>query len=124
MKTSSAKAKGRRLQDHVVKELMSGAYNNCEECEEHDHPMWTPRKGDIKPAIMGESGTDIKLSPAAKDHIPFDIECKNTERASVWQWIKQAEENAEEGRVPLTVFKRNRSDVYAIIKLDDLLKLL
>jgi hypothetical protein len=71
---------------------------------------------------MGESGVDIKLSPAAKRIIPYDIECKNTEKTSVWQWIAQAESNTSEGRQPLIVFKRNRSDAYAIIKLTDLLR--
>lgn len=122
MKTSSAKAKGRRLQDHVAERLSSRVYASEEDITVIE--FFEPREGDIKPAIMGESGVDIKLSPAAKDVIPFDIECKNTEKASVWQWIKQAEENAGKGRIPLTVFKRNRSDVYAIIKFDDLLQLI
>lgn len=109
MKIHSAKAKGRRLQDEVVESLYEN-YNQL-------------RKGDIKPAIMGESGKDIKMSPSAEDQIPFDIECKNTEKASPWQWIKQAEENTKENRIPLVVFRRNRSKTYAIIEWEKLLKL-
>ena len=81
MKTSSAKAKGRRLQDYVVKKLKEKYLNNSLEDD------------DVKPAIMGETGTDIKLSPLAKSFIPFDIECKNQEKLNVWSALKQCEAN-------------------------------
>jgi len=81
------------------------------------------RPGDIKTAVMGESGIDIILSPTAQDMIPFDIEAKNTERLNLWDSIAQAEANAVQGRIPLVVFKRNRSEIYAIIKFDHLLEL-
>lgn len=110
MRVSSKKAKGRRLQDAVVESL----YENFDSL----------RQGDIKPAIMGESGKDVKLSPLAEDTIPFDIECKNMEKINVWNEFKQAESNTKNGRMPLLVFKRNRSDTYAMLKWEDLLKLL
>ena len=66
MKTSSKKGKGRRLQNYVVEKLLF-LYS----CLEDD---------DIKSAIMGESGEDIKLSPAARKAIPFSFECNNQER--------------------------------------------
>ena len=56
MKTSSAKAKGRKLQDLVRDKLLEKFKNYLEE-------------DDIKSAIMGETGEDIKLSPAAKRKI-------------------------------------------------------
>ena len=110
MKTSSAKAKGRRLQDAVAKSLIDA------------YPLL--REGDIKPIIMGASGPDIVLSPAAEDVIPFDIEAKNQEKASVWAWLKQAEENTKKDRIPLLIFKRNNSKTYAVIEWDKLLNLL
>jgi hypothetical protein len=110
MKTRSAKAKGRRLQD-AVKELLMEVYTQL-------------RDGDVKTAIMGESGRDIGLSPAAEDIIPFDIECKNTEKLSIWSALEQAESNKKEGRIPMVVFKRNRSKTYAVLELDKLLELL
>jgi hypothetical protein len=110
MKTSSAKAKGRRLQDAVVDSL----YNKYK----------ILREGDIKPAIMGESGRDVKLSPAAEDIIPFDIECKNQETTSVWAWMKQAEENVKGDRIPLVIFKRNHSKTYALLEWETLLEIL
>ena len=63
MKTASKKAKGRKLQD-FVRDKLRGLFNNLEE-------------DDIKSAIMGESGEDIKLSPAARKLIPYSFECKN-----------------------------------------------
>lgn len=117
MKTSSAKAKGRRLQQQVRDAFLSKTWYV-------PHPVKL-REGDVKSAIMGESGRDIHLSPAAEDVIPFDIECKNTETASPWAWMKQAKENTKPGRMPLVAFTRNREgDVYAMIRFEDLLKLL
>jgi hypothetical protein len=110
METRSAKAKGRRLQDAVVK-LLKETYT-------------TLREGDIAPAIMGESGRDVKLSPAAEDEIPFDIEAKNQEKLSIWAALEQAELNKKEDRIPLLVFKRNHSKTYAVLEFKKLLELL
>ena len=63
MKTSSKKGKGRRLQNFVKDELLE-AFKSLE-------------ADDVKTAIMGESGEDIKLSPAAKRKIRYSFECKN-----------------------------------------------
>ena len=81
-------------------------------------------KEDISPAIMGESGTDIKLSAHAKLVIPFDIECKYQERLNVWSAMSQAEINSEKDRIPLVVFRRNRSKTYAVLEFDKLLELI
>ena len=104
MKASSSKAKGRRLQD-FVRDRLRGLFTELEE-------------DDIKVAIMGESGEDIKLSPAARKVIPYSFECKNTERLNLWKAIGQAEDNCED-RTPTVVVKRNRSKVYAVIEFDE-----
>lgn len=111
MKTSSAKAKGRRLQNYVVEKLLGKSWNSVLIDE------------DIRPAIMGETGVDIKLSPLAKSVIPFDIECKNQENLNIWKAIEQAEANSGKGRIPLLIFKRNNSGVYAVIEFEKLLDL-
>jgi hypothetical protein len=72
---------------------------------------------------MGGSGTDIVFSPSAKKLIPFDIECKNTETASPWLWMKQAKQNTAPGRMPLVVFSRNHEDTYVMMRFEDLMKL-
>ena len=65
MKVRSRKAKGRKLQDWVESSLR-GLFS-------------TLTNDDIRTAIMGESGADVKLSLKAKEIFPFDIECKNVE---------------------------------------------
>lgn len=110
MKTSSCKAKSRRLQDAVAKSLKE-TYTEL-------------REGDIRVAIMGEAGIDIKLSPSAEDVIPFDIEAKNQEKISIWAALKQAESNAKDGRIPLVIFKRNHSKTYAVLEWEKLLEIL
>lgn len=112
MKTSSAKSKGRRLQQEVAK-LLAEKYNLTHGVDEH-----------FESRGMGQSGVDVGMSPTARKLCPFDIECKNKETISVWNDFKQAEDNTKEGRVPLLVFTRNRADTYAMLKFEDLLKLI
>jgi len=109
MKTSSKKGKGRRLQNFVRDRLLNS------------FPTLEP--DDVKAAIMGESGEDIKLSPAAKRKIPYSFECKNQERLSIWDSLKQAEDNCGD-RTPVLIFKRNRSKTYAVVEINSFLKLI
>lgn len=109
MKTSSAKNKGRRLQKYVVDKILD------------TFPWLTSR--DVKSTSMGKSGEDVELSEAASKVFPFSVEAKNVEKLNIWQAIEQAEGNNRE-LIPLVVFKRNRSDVYCTLKLDDLMNLL
>ena len=109
MKASSSKAKGRRLQDFVRDRLRS-LFTKLED-------------DDIKVAIMGESGEDVKLSPAARKVIPYSFECKNQERLNIWSSLEQAEENCND-RTPVLVFKRNTSKTYVAIDIDSFLTLI
>ena len=109
MKASSKKGKGRRLQNYL-KDRLYDFFPSL-------------RNGDIKGAIMGESGEDIKLSPAAIDLIPYSFECKNQERLNIWESLSQAEDNADD-RIPILVFKRNRTKTYATIELEAFLNLI
>ena len=111
MKARSAKSKGRRLQDEVQEKLLK-LYEN------------TLEPDDIKKAIMGESGTDIKLSPAARRMFPYSVECKNQEKINIWSALKQAEDNTLPGTAPLVVFRRNRSKTYVALELEEFLKLM
>jgi hypothetical protein len=110
MKTRSGKAKGRRLQNKTRDLLF-----------EHFSEKLEP--DDIKVAIMGETGEDIKLSPAARKLIPYSFECKNQEKLNIWKSLKQAEENSGD-YTPVLIFKRNRSKTYAVIEINELLKLI
>ena len=109
MKSRSAKNKGKRLQNSV-RDLLLETFNQLE-------------PDDIRSAIMGESGEDIKLSPAARKLIPYSFECKNQEKLNIWDSLNQAEENSGDYS-PVLIFKRNRSKTYATLQLDDLMRLL
>ncbi len=111
MRTSSAKAKGRRLQNEVRELLLEYFKDQLED-------------GDIKTALMGESGEDIKRSPLAKKILPFSFECKNQEKLNIWSALEQATTNCGEGDSAVVVFKRNRSDTYIALKFEDFLELL
>jgi hypothetical protein len=108
--TRSSKAKGRRLQQEVRDRI-----------REHFPSL---EEDDITCTLMGESGCDIKLSPAAKKKFPFSIECKNQESLSIWAALKQAADNIKEGTTPLLVFRRNRSKTYVTLEFEDFMKLL
>jgi hypothetical protein len=78
------------------------------------------RPGDVKPAIMGESGVDIHLSPAMQERLPLAIECKYRESLNIWDAMKQTEANAAKtGLKPALFFKRARSPVYVCVRMSD-----
>jgi hypothetical protein len=111
MRTSSAKQKGRKLQD-FVRDIFRDIFRNSLE------------KEDITSRIMGCSGTDINFSPQASKLIPFAIEAKNQEKFSINASLKQCESNTLEGRIPLLVFSKNRDDVYVALKFTDFINLI
>lgn len=103
MNTQSKKAKGRRLQNAISEYLDELGLEN-------------------KPAIMGESGIDIKLFGESKSRFPYAIECKNQERLNIWDALKQAESNKGD-LLPLLIFKRNRTKTYVAMEWDDFIDL-
>ncbi len=110
MKTSSRKSKGRRLQNKI-RDLLLEHYSDKLE------------KDDIRCAVMGESGEDLKLSPAARKLIPYSFECKNQEKLNIWDSLEQAEKNSDDYG-PVLIFKRNRSKIYVVLEISDFLELL
>ena len=109
MKTRSAKNKGKRLQN-TVREVLLEAFKSLE-------------PDDIRSAIMGDSGEDIQLSPAARKIIPYSIECKNQEILNILSALEQAEDNSKEF-TPVLIFKRNRSKTYAVIEFKEFIELI
>ena len=109
MKTRSAKNKGKRLQNNV-RDLLLETFSELE-------------PDDIGSQIMGVSGEDIVLSPAARRLIPYSFECKNQEKLNIWESLKQAESNSEKGK-PVLIFKRNRSKTYAVLEIQDFIDLI
>ena len=72
---------------------------------------------------MGDSGEDIQLSPAARKLIPYSIECKNQEKLNIWSALEQAEDNSKDS-TPVLIFKRNRSKTYAVLEIEEFIKLI
>ena len=111
MRTSSAKAKGRRLQD-FVRDIYRDIFRHQLEPD------------DITSRQMGGAGTDVVFTPSAKKLIPFDIEAKNQEKFNLNEAMKQAITNSKDGRIPMVVFSKNQDDVYVSLKFIDLINLL
>jgi len=110
MKTASAKAKGRRLCQKVKETLLS----------------WAPDLSgdDIVVTSSGDTGEDLKLSPAARAVYPLAIECKNQESINIWAALEQARGHQREDAFPAVCFTRNReARVYVAMDLEHFLRL-
>ena len=107
MKTSSAKAKGRRLQQWFRDLLI----------EKLDvHPE------DIESRSMGAGGEDLIMARAARSKFPYSIECKNQESVNVWNAYEQAKENSGDYE-PIVVLKRNNTKPLVLIDADYFVRL-
>lgn len=109
MKTQSAKAKGRRLQQMVASVLLSKFPSLSED--------------DIRSTSMGAQGEDIQLSSKARELIPFSIECKNQERVNIWDAINQSNSNSK-GYTPVVVIKKNNTQPHVVISLNAFISLI
>lgn len=99
MKTQSAKAKGRRLQQWVRDQLIESL---------DIHPE------DVESRSMGAQGEDIMLARAAREKFPFSIECKNVEKLNVWDAYDQAKVNSGDYE-PIVVMKKNGKKPLVVI---------
>jgi len=108
MRPSSAKAKGRRLQQETRDSLLKYAPSLEED--------------DVRSTSMGASGEDILFSPAARKIYPFSIECKNVEKLSIWGAIDQAIDNKGK-HDEMVVFAKNQSETYVALKFETFLEM-
>jgi len=107
MKTSSAKAKGRRLQQWF-RDLLIEKLNV--------HPE------DIESRSMGAGGEDLIMARAARKKFPYSIECKNQESVNVWNAYEQAKENSGDYE-PIVVLKRNNTKPLVLVDADYFVRL-
>ena len=110
MKSRSARHKGRRLQKTVRQAILQQFSALADD--------------DVKVAYRSEPGSDIQLSPLARQAFPYSVECKNVERLNIWSALSQAERNAREGTTALLVFSRNRTEPYVAMPLTEFMQLL
>ena len=107
MKTSTAKAKGRRLQQWMRILLIEQLGVDPE---------------DIESRPMGSQGEDLIMARAAREKFPFSIECKNQESLNVWKAYEQAEENSGDYE-PIVVLKRNNTKPLVLVDADYFVRL-
>jgi len=107
MRTSSAKAKGRRLQKWFAEKLVEHLNIDSE---------------DLESRPMGSSGEDIIMGKLTRQKFPYSIECKNQEAVNVWKAYEQAESNCK-GYEPLVVIKRNQHKPLVVIDAEYFVKL-
>ena len=107
MKTSSAKAKGRRFQQWVRDQLI----------EQLDvHPE------DVESRSMGAGGEDLIMARAAREKFPYSIECKNQETLNIWKSYEQAEQNSGKHE-PVVFIKRNNQKPLVVVDAEYFVKL-
>ena len=99
MRTSSAKAKGRRLQQWMRDQLI-------EKLEVHPE--------DIESRSMGAGGEDLIMARAARQKFPYSIECKNQEKLNIWDAYNQSQENSGDYE-PIVVLKRNNTKPLVLV---------
>lgn len=102
MKISSAKSKGRLLQQDVADKLLAA------------FPFLHP--DDIKSTPMSSSGEDVQLSPAARAVLGLQVECKSHAKHAVYAHYDQC--SATGPHNPLVVVKANRRKPLAVVDLD------
>ncbi len=107
IKTSSAKAKGRRLQQWM-----------CQQISDLLHIPWGQDEL-IASREMGQSGTDVRLIGKALMEFQYSIECKAQETWSIPAWIEQAKGNQKEGTDWLLVCKRKNENPIIIMDAEE-----
>lgn len=109
IKTSSAKAKGRKLQQFVRDQILDR------------FPSLTT--DDVRSTAMGQGGEDIQLSSAARDQFPYSVECKSQKQIAVYRFYDQAQRNCPDGTEPLVIIKADRRKPLAVVDADHFLTL-
>ena len=108
MKTSSAKAKGRRLQQWVCTKLVE---------------LLSVDGADLESRPMGSSGEDIIMGVQTRKIFPYSVECKNQEAVNVWKAYEQSSSNTSQNAEPLVIIKRNKSKPLAVVDAEYFIKL-
>jgi hypothetical protein len=107
IEVSSAKSKGRWLQNWVANQI--SLLLNI---------PWGRDDGSlIEPRQMGQSGVDVILRGEAAEGFPYSSECKSGEKINWKKAVKQARANEEKGR-PWLVFLKTGMFKKPIVMLD------
>lgn len=93
MKTASAKAKGRNLQQWTCGQILKR--------------FPTLKPDDCRSTSMGAGGEDVQLSTAARKVFPYSVECKSRKAYAFYKDYDQAVANCPKGAEPIVVAKAN-----------------
>jgi hypothetical protein len=109
-KAKTSKAKGRTGQQEIRDKILE----NFQGLQD----------GDVLSTTMGESGADIKLSPAARRLLPISVEVKRRKNGmkTQYQWIEQARNHTLDP--PVVFFRADRKPWLVIVELDHYMELL
>lgn len=111
LKSSSVKQKGRRLQQWCAGRYLAAFSDDLD-------------SGDVVSRSMGAAGSDLMLSPKAREILPYDFECKNTEKLSLWATIEQSQTRVtKENECMCAIVKRNRMQPVVILPWGEFLNL-
>jgi hypothetical protein len=108
MKPSSAKQKGRLLQQYVRDAILK------------QFPQLEP--DDVRSTSMGASGADVQLSPAARHCFNYRVECKSLAAFVGYRFLAQADTGSGTG-VPLAVVKGNYKSPIVLVDFDHFMEL-
>jgi len=110
IKVSSAKAKGRKLQQWTV--LKIAQLFNYKIPSEKDLSVFKNRE-------MGQAGVDVVIKSAKmRRAFPFAIECKNQEQVSLPAWLRQAQANVTDTMPHFMLIIRNKLIPKPVIVID------
>ena len=108
MKTSSAKGKGRKLQQWVRDKILS--------------TFQSLTSDDVRSTSMGAQGEDVQLSPKAREFVPYQIETKSYATFAIYKHYEQAAEHGD--HEPLLVIKANHKKPLVVVDAEQFFKLL
>ena len=106
----SAKNKGARLQNHI-RDRLRAVFSSLHE-------------DDILAQPMGQSGSDIILTPAARELIKYSFEAKAFAKFSMYSHMEQASANARPDETPIVVFRADRKKAMVMVDFEHFIKLI
>jgi len=105
VKAASAKAKGKRLENWIARELRSSG-------------------ADDTAKVMPGSGAFTHFKGDIYTKLAWHFEAKNQETTKVWEWWEQANSQAGIQKKPVVIFSRNHGRPKALIDAKDFISLL
>lgn len=109
--TRSRKSKGMEFQKEVISIIQSFFESLTD--------------NDLRSVPGGVQGPDIWMSEVASTFLPFDFECKRVEKLNIDNAYAQVRKRTEKsGKVPIVVFRKNRTIPKVCIGLHDFLNIL